>query len=346
MPAEDRPDPAVFMNCLNSDARRDHLSDNEIDDIAERWRRLKLLQQLYLDTQLSGEFEAWRSAFVSDLSAGARAEILKPGITTSSNAATIQEQSLRYGPNFKARFHKSLCLNTIAVASLQFGKACREVPDDGLSWGVDDNLFNAAAELWARSRLFVNGRFEDLDLSTKADTLEVFDFLYMFLLPKVVPNFERKMDLSNLDHPDYWPHEYGYSDEINGVPANKQKWYAFLDDCRRCFQPSDLIELIQHRTWASPYPHQKGLYLNQLGMFDSGESGQIDWEYLFERVDIVQGLHEVEDELYLLQGTTRGTEWPCWWDRVRLVVGSPFMEGFEAKYETELGKLHEQMDSE
>ena len=336
------------MNCLKTDARRNHLNDDEIDDIAERWRRLKLLQQLYLDTQLSGEFEAWRSAFASDISAAARAEILKPGITTSSNAAIIQAQSLRYRSDFKGRFHKSLCLNTIAVASIQLAKTCREVPGDDLILGVDLDLIEAASNLWTRSRVFVKGRAEDPDLCTKADTLEVFDFLYMFLLPKLVPNFEWQWDIWNHGDADYSPYEYGHHEETGSVPASKQEWYVLLEDCRRCFQPPDLVELIQHRTWASPYPHEKGVFSSQRGMFDFGESGTIDWVNFFERKDIVQGLHKVDDENYNLQRTKwgiRGTEWPCWWDRVRLAIGSPSVEGFEAKFKTEIDKPIDQRDS-
>lgn len=343
MPIKDRPDPATFMACLKSDARRDQLNDDEIDVIAERWQRLKLLQQLYLDTQLSEEFEAWRSTL--KLSEDARADTLKPGIITASNAASIQEQSIRYGRDFKGRFHKALCLNTIAVGSLQLAKACREVPEHGLSGGVDDDLFDATAKMWARSSVFVNGRAEDLELCTKADALEVFDFLYMFLLPKLVPNLEWKMDSWNHGNAYYWPHEYGYHDETDGVPASKQEWYVLLNDCRRCFQPLDLVDLIKHRTWASPYPHNRSVYLNQRGMFDVGESGQIDWEYSFERVDVVHGLLSMDDDTFLVLGTNWGAEWPCWWDRVRLVVGSPFGEGFEDKYKTEVDKLIEQRKS-
>lgn len=340
LPTKDRPDPAVFKNCLNSDARRDQLSDNEIDDIAERWRQFNLLQRLYLDTQLSEEFEAWRSAFVSDLSAKARANILKPGITTSSNAASIQEQSQRYGPDFKSRFYKSLCLNTIAVASLQLAKTCREVPGDVPELGVDNDVGTAVTDLWTRSRIFMNGSAEDLAICTKADTLEVFDFLYMFLLPKVVHKFEWKMDSRNGGNPDEWPLGYGYYDETDGILL-RIKRYAFLDDCRRCFQPLDLIDLIQHSSWASPYPHKKDVYLNQRGMFDDGESGDIEWYSFFERADILDGLLSMGDEIYEPQNT----DMPSWWDRVRLVVGSPFGEGCEGKYEAEVRRRIEQKDS-
>ena len=341
LPAEDRPDPTVFKNCLYSDARCDKLSDNEIDDIVKRWRRLKLLQRLYLDTQVSEEFEAWRSAFVSDLSAGARAEILKPGITTSGNAASIQEQSQRYGPEFKGRFHKSLCLNTIAVASLQLAKTCRQVLGDGLELELDEDVGTAVSDLWTRSRIFVNGSAKDLDVCTKADTLEVFDFLYMFLLPKMVHNFEWKMDLWNCGNADNWPLECGYHEKTGGVAGSKQGWYELLEDCRQCLQPSDLVDLIQHRTWTSPYPHDKSVYLSQRGMFEGGENEFIDWHTYFERSPIVGGLLPMSDEIFGYQGT----ELPNWWDRVRLIVGSPFGEGFEDKYEAEIGKLIEQRDS-
>lgn len=340
LPAKDRPDPAVFKNCLDSDARCDQLSDNEIDDIAERWRQLKPLQRLYLDTQLSEEFEAWRSAFVSDLSTGARAEILKPGITTSSNAASIQEQSQRYGPEFKGRFYKSLCLNTIAVASLQLAKTCREVRGDGLELDVDEDVSTAVSDLWRRSRVFINGSAEDLDICAKADTLEVFDFLYMFLLPKVVHNFEWRMDLCNFVIVGDPPFEYGYYDQTIGVPGSKQGWYELLDDCRRCFRPSDLIDLIQHRACTLPYPHERDIYLNQRGMFEGGESETVDRHSDFERGEIVEGLLPKSDDTFEYQDT----EMPSWWDRVRLVVGSPFGEGFESKYEAEVGKLIEQRD--
>ena len=339
LPEKDRPDPAVFKNCLNSDARRDLLSDDEIDDIAERWRRLKLLQRLYLDPRLTEEFEAWRSAFVSDLSAGARAEILRPGINTTSNAASMHEQSQRYGPDFKGRFYKSLCLNTIAVASLQLARTCREVPRDGPELGVNEDISDATLYLWTRSRVFVNGSGKDLHVCTKADNLEVFDFLYMFLLPKLVHSFEWNMDI-------------GFYDDMEGLSASKQEWLGLLEDCRRCIRPSDLIDLIQHETWNSPYPHDKYMYLYQRGMFDDGESGSFDWYTFLNRADILDGLLPMSD-LRLNSTTTKSPSWwnpqttesPSWWDRLRRVVGSPFGEGFEDKYEAEVGKLLEQRDS-
>ena len=334
LPAKDRPDPAVFKDCLDIDARRDQLGDDEIDDIAERWRQLKLLQRLYLDTQLSEEFEAWRSAFVSDLSADAGAGILKPGITTSSNATSIQKQHQRYGQEFNGRFYRSLCLNTIAVASLQLAKTCREVRGDV----TDLDVSAAASDLWTRSRFFINGSAEDLDICTKADSLEVFDFLYMFLLPKVVHKFGWRRDYWNLGD---LALEYGYHDETGGVPRINQGWYVFLDDCRRCFQPSDLIDIIHHRTWKSSSPHEKDIYLKQRGMFEGGESESIDWYTHFGRSDIVGGLIPMNDVIFV----RRDTELPCWWDRVRLEVGSPFGEGFEDKYEAEIGKLIKQRDS-
>lgn len=82
-------------------------------------------------------------------------------------------------------------MNTIAVASHQLAKACREniILEDGepIDAAPDSDIQQAVSDYWARSRWYLRGIAGDPDLYMKADNLEVFDFLYMFLLRKVLP---------------------------------------------------------------------------------------------------------------------------------------------------------------
>ena len=75
-------------------------------------------------------------------------------------------------------------------------------------------------------------------------------------------------------------------------------------------------------------------------MFDGGESEIMDRYTIFNRAPISKALLAMSDEILDIQDT----DLPCWWDPVRVAAGSPFKEGFEDRYEDEVGKLIEQRD--
>lgn len=276
-----------------------------------------------------------------------RITIIKPGITTGRRVSPGLLQSQAYGPDFKERFHHALCMNTIAVASHQRAKACREDTnrEDGkpLDTHPDGDIQQAVSDYWTRSRWYLRGIAGDLDLFMKADNLEVFDFLYIFILQKILP-FERFNAWTEADAM-YWSEEAGFAvDEDVDAPIDIQKWHTFLSDCRKSLQPLDLVDLIKGKAWAPDvdYPPNKSMYLRVRGMFDGGESESVDWCSLYERAPIVYHLYPFNVRVFNLEET----ELPCWWDRLRLTCGSPLIEGFGEMYETEIGKMLEQQKQE
>ena len=339
---EDRLNPAVFKECLNVDWWRYPVTDEEVDGIAARWRKSKLLRELYLDEGVAQEFVDFRNDFVSSSAAEDRFPIIKPGVALSRRTSSGHLQSQPRGLDFKERFHHALCMNTIAVASHQLAKACSEnltvehgeLVDANPDWDV----YQAVTDYWTRSRWYLRGIAGDLDFDMKADNLEVFDFLYIFLLQKVLP-FEKFAAWTQADAV-HWSEEGGFEvDEEDDAPYDIQKWHTFLSDCRKSFQPLDLVDLIKGKAWAADaaYPPDKSMYLRVRGVFDGGESESVDWCSFYERAPIVYPLCPMKGGLFNLENTER----PCWWDRVRLKCGSPFVEGFEDKFDVEVGKMLE-----
>ncbi|KAL9132678.1 MAG: hypothetical protein Q9175_006142 [Cornicularia normoerica] len=94
----------------------------------------------------------------------------------------------------------------------------------------------------------------DLEMYMKADNLEVFDFLYMFLLQKILP-FEIFAACTEADAM-HWSEEGGFVvDEEDDAPIDVQKWHTFLSDCRRSYQPLDVVDLIKGKAWAADANH-------------------------------------------------------------------------------------------
>ena len=350
LPDEDRLDPATFKECINVDWCRYQMTDEEVDGVAKRWQKSRFLRELYLDEEIAKEFADFRSDFVSPSAAEDRFTTIKPGVTTLCRVSPGYLQNQPYGPDFKERFHHALCANTVAVASHQLAKACREniTLEDGelLDAVPHEDIVQAVSEYWTRSRWYIRGIVDDLDLFMKVDSLEVFDFLYMFLLQKILPfgNYAAWTEADAM----HWSEEGGFllDEKDHAAPIGIQKWHTLLDDCRKAFQPLDLVDLIKGGAWAanSEYPPDKSIYLRVRGVFDAGESESIDWGYFYRRAPIVYRICPMESQVFDL--SHEDTELPCWWDRVRLACGSPFAEGFEEKQETEIAKMLEQEKQE
>ena len=310
------------------------MTNEEVDGVAARWRKFRFLRELYLDESVAEEFMEFRRKFVSILAAEERVAIVKPGVTTSRKASTGDLQSQPYGYDFKERFHHALCSNTMAVASHQLGKACREtlVLKDGKLEDAypDGDVLAAVDDFWVRARWNSSAEDDDAEdddadrsrrAKPEADQMEIFDFLYMFLLRKVVP-FEKFAAWTEADA-QHWSEERACTidEEDDDEPIDVQKWHTFLSDCRKSIRPMDLVDLIKG-TADADYPPDKSMYLQVRGVFDGGQTERVEWCSYYERAPIVFRLLPYNDRVFAVNKT----ELPSWWDRVRLVSGSPFAE--------------------
>ena len=119
-----RPALIAYTSLLDlKDSKRD-LSDGLLQDICLRWKRFSFLRGLYADGLVSHEFERFRARFASRLDLKAKATIMKEGLAADSLENSLFshsqfQQNNRFDPEFKARFHRSLCLQSMATLGLR-----------------------------------------------------------------------------------------------------------------------------------------------------------------------------------------------------------------------------------
>lgn len=162
--------------------------------------------------------------------------------------------------------------------------------------------------------------------------MEVYDFLYNFLLPKLLP----------LKKIHSWTEEtseirsYGYTPDMGGE-EDFDGWCYFLLHCRLFLQPLDLVNLFTLQSWRSHTSERRAEYFRdmELYMLERGASDdeqargvsewQIGWErqLLSDRWDWACFFEDVD----LLREYT-APEKDQWLARVRGNSGSPFHRDF------------------
>lgn len=334
IPLETRPPGSVYLDCIDTKWTDGTVTDEQIDDIAARWRQFGFLRDLYRDQSLSREFESYRAQFSSKLTAKARAAIVEPGITRSGSfCQKLTPDSLAYS-EFKARFYKSLCLHSIPTSSLILAKVTidKTLNESHSPNIVGNRIADATVDAWSKNMIVLGGEPSKLSQIDRLWSLEVFDFLYMFLLKKVVPL--AKLDCWTGEHLEGWPYEREDSPSENDPEPS---WHSFIGHCRWTLQPWDFVDLIQNKSWSigSEYPQDKTEYMRLRGMFDLGGPGDMDWFTSFTRSVIVESLHPSDHRFY----SVRDEETPTWWDPIRVNSGSPFAPGFRSRYLGELAKV-------
>ena len=286
------------------------------------------LRELYLDDLLSKEFDLFRTRFAAKLPSADRMEIVQPGLMTSSTSSSRFKCSRQYTHGFKGQFYQSLCLHSMAIATLQLA---RVVPD--ISEEVTPDQFETFVpnvyDLWSKQSVVLGGMKILLDWDVKLYCLEVFDFLYMFLLRKVVP-FEML---------DAWieedAHVYPYDRwSLPDDPGRIEEWYDFLANCRDVLTPHDIFDLIKHQAWRedATFPQSKSMYMRVRGMFALSNHSILadDFVLMDNRALMLESISK--------EGPTDSghPEEPSWWDPVRVVYGSPFLPGGPLKYRAEI----------
>ena len=81
-----------------------------------------------------------------------------------------------------------------------------------------------------------------LNHETKVDCLELFDFLYLFLLMKVLPHERLESWIGEDDDEDPYRWRAGNQATRDRFAV---RWDCFLSNCRWVLQPHDLAELIE-----------------------------------------------------------------------------------------------------
>lgn len=319
----------VCLDCFEKDYTDTTLTDVEIDEISIRWRKLGILRELYLDEAVSRDFEKYKVQFVSQWPGFLKPNGIRPIIEESPELAIESNPNHEYGPDFKARFHQALCLHSIAVATRLHAMYSRDqiqMKEDPPN-RIGETLWRTIFELWEKIKIRLNGRPVQLGDHAQFDCIEIYDFLYYFLLEKVVP-------FSALES---WTAEaadrYPYSDSGGGLGS----WLSLLDHCRWTLQPSDIVDLVKHKTWraGSNFPADKTRYMCERGLFDLGGEGAADFHTGFIRQPMIR---EAPHSLCSV-GLSFDEHESCPWDELRIKVGSPFKPGFRQMLDLEASRV-------
>ena len=222
-------------------------------------------------------------------------------------------QNDRFSGDFKARFHKILCLHSMAIVGVHFAKVFVAGSEPVHQ---DHDVAEMIDHLWIKEEVLAGGQKTGFDLDTQLDGLEVYDFLYIFLLRKILPYYNLASWTGNdAEH---------YPFAIERDQLELRDWYSFLRQCRQIFQPDDLVELIENGAWRGPSsgPPNKSMYLRVRGMFEVGPQNEMgfEWETAFERSSMARPLFSSFEDVYM------DSEDACGWDHIRLRLGSPFLE--------------------
>ena len=299
------------------------MSSEDVDAITLRWRQMGYLRDLYLDDLLSKEFDLFRTRFAAKLSRADRMEISQPGLMTSSTSTNRFKCSRQYTHGFKAQFYQSLCLHSMAIATLQLATVAPDIGEEATRDRFETFIANTY-DLWSKKSVVLGGMKILLGWDVKLYCLEVFDFLYMFLLWKIIP-FEMIDSWIEEDVDEHPVEGYGYGQ------SRIDSWYSILEHCRWVLTPHDIFDLIKHQAWRvdATFPYSKSMYLRVRGMFDPGHDGELDNHDFHNRAQMLEAICKERP------ADSEHPEEPSWWDPVRVVYGSPFLPGGPAKYRAE-----------
>lgn len=318
----------MCLDCFEKDYTDTRLTDVEIDEISIRWRKLGILRELYLDEAISRDFEEYKVQFVSQWPGFLKPNGIRPIIEESPELAIESNTNHEYGPDFKARFHQALCLHSIALAARSHAVYSRDQPyaETKPPNLIGDRLSCIISDLWFKHVIVLNGRPVQLRDYAQFDCIEVFDFLYYFLLEKVVP-------FSALES---WTTEAADRFPYDDVEAGLESWFSLLYYCRFALQPSDIVDLVKHKTWRveSNFPAEKTRYMCERGLFVLS-GGDADYHTTFTRYWAIREIRHC-----LCSGGDFGDyHTSCLWDELRIKYGSPFRPGFREKLDLEVSSV-------
>lgn len=316
LPDAERPSESVIRDCMNTTWTKEYLTDEVIANIASRWYQVKYLRQLYLDDRVAQDFQDFHVKFAQKQQSDNGTKLVKGGVKTSGQP----HKGHHFGSDFKTRFHRSVSLLAMAVISHNVARLAVEddsqPADPDYPKDLSSEITFDVMDTWSKDRVVVGGVKYDLDLDIKLDCLEVYDFLYHFLLKKAMP-FDKVIDWTE-EEEDNWP--YQAQDDV-------EAWQYLVYHSRWILEPLDLVDLIKNEAWTGAYPEDKRQYMQIRGMFDNGADISMDWYSLFERASMTHAL---------LPSNTpykyTGPDTPDWWDKVRLNLGSPFQPGFLTQF--------------
>ena len=288
-------------------------SHDVVLEICTRWQKTRILFELYQHPILFAEFEKFRHHFPTADTAEKTFSIVDPGFEgIIPTTQYLQDSTASYGNDFKSKFHRTLCLHSLAITTRKLAKATASttVPKD--------DIVQIACNAWAKEE--VPGLYSNLSTKTLTETLETWDFIYHFLLRKTFPpNVLTDWIMACADDDVMLQdHEGKLVEDING------RWPYLMNLFRWTLHPQDVALAIAAEPWkpTSSFAPDKPKFLADKGAYDDGAIDDMDWYTFHERQISVDTLG---------MGDTRSAaqEERSQWDRYRMTSGSPFNLNFD-----------------
>jgi len=283
--------------------------------IATRWSRLRVLRDLYLNEQIYQEFTQFRAQNAETMEDEERLHLTRPGIHLPRDASNQPHQSPLIVKDFTSRFHKCLCLVHIGLVSRHLGFMSIN--------GTNDEPWELANDAWEKTAISCNGERYPLSVKDRAQCLEIYEFIYLFLLRKVLTP-ARSRDWIEACGESRWPVDRWYD-------WSPSSYFELLGHCLWVLDPPDVLDMIHHEAWSEKvsYPLNLTLYMRERGMLDLGSDNH-DWFSCFRYEDMLLRLH---DGYHSNVPGANSRQWLearalAWWRHSRKLHGSPFNASF------------------
>ncbi|KAL8932565.1 MAG: hypothetical protein Q9211_006242 [Gyalolechia sp. 1 TL-2023] len=280
------------------------ISNEEARISLQRWQHFKTLRNLYVE--LLPDFE---SAHSRDIHEGDGVVPPLGGdlpLQPESLPAETTVAATELDENFKARFHKALSLHTIAMTFRQLGLASRFKNRRRFSPGQVAQL--TATTAWCKGGQTFGKYTINVTKMEQIDGLEIFDFLYSYVVPDLFPQDTFIAWISPM---------YTNAQKRN---CNDELIQAY---CEAYLYPSDIADLLNNKVWEqdSTFPEDKAVYLKNLGFLEKPTVRRgLDWWTPFTRRSMTMAA--VSPEMF--NEILRGERGWGWYDETRQEAGSPF----------------------
>ena len=179
-----RPEEDIFLDCVNTPRSRKSLSDPILNEICCRWQKTRLFRNFQLESpQLHYDYEYHPTIPGISLSKDNNSH---KTTDTDFSISPINLERIKvtdfFGISFIERFHKALCLQSIANMSRRLAMATKATDGDIPRIGM------LPYDYWSsEGQILISGHQICPSLQDKVEQLEILDLVYYFVLGRLLP---------------------------------------------------------------------------------------------------------------------------------------------------------------
>ena len=234
-----------------ADQMPEDLTNERVYSIICRWQGLRILQNLYLDPVVGTKYSDSIFPYVEDDNPADTMVLTKTAAKVSRlpDLSLEERRSRPFNARQTQRFYKALTSYWFAVESHWLLR--RSVND---TWEELWKLGDLVEDIWSGKH--------SRDFLESVDVIEVFDFVYGFLLRVIFPNAETARPWLGLNR------SYFESGSFNSAD-----WRFLVQNCRLFLRPAHIIKLLAMAcpSAESTWPRDKMEYLQLRGAFEISE---------------------------------------------------------------------------